>query len=481
MTDRRRLDRIARLRAWLIEPRDASAIAVFRIAFGCIVFISALRFLWNGWVDEFFVRPAFRFRYWGFGWLPDLPPIVIHGLFVALAVLGALVAVGLCYRAAVGLLFPLFTYLQLIDVANYLNHYYLVSLFAALLFFIPANRALSLDARLRPGIRADSLPMWCTVLLRFQVTIVYVNAGLGKATTDWLLHAQPLNIWLSARTHLPLIGQYLDLPAVAYVAAWCGFLFDATIALFLSARKTRSFAYAAVLGFHFLTHVLFPPIGMFPVIMVVSALVFFESSWPRDLVIRVRRITRCTVRCVGTSAVAERQPAEPRTGGRWSEVGAVAAAVFLLLQMLVPLRGHVYGGNVLWHEQGMRFSWRVMARTKSGSVTFVVRDQKSGRVWHVPPTKYLTRLQEREMAVQPDLILQLACRIARDFEDRGYPGVEVRADAWASLNGRPAERLIDPHVDLAREKDGFAGKAWITQAPTAAPPHLRSLARFRDL
>ena len=125
------------------------------------------------------------------------------------------------------------------------------------------------------------MPAWCIYLLRFQVAVVYVNAGLAKATADWLLHAQPLNIWLSARTDLPVVGPYLDLPAVAYAAAWAGFLFDTTIAFFLLWRRTRPFAYVVVLAFHVATHLLFPRIGMFPVIMVVAALVFFDPSWPR--------------------------------------------------------------------------------------------------------------------------------------------------------------------------------------------------------
>ena len=99
----------------------------------------------------------------------------------------------------------------------------------------------------------------------------------------------------------------------------------------------------------------------------------------------------------------------------------------------------------------------------------------SGREWQISPSQYLTRQQEREMAVQPDLILQLAHHIARDFARNGHPGVEVRADARASLNGRRAERLIDPAIDLSREADGIRGKRWITQAPSEAPPHLRPI------
>ena len=52
------------------------------------------------------------------------------------------------------------------------------------------------------------------------------------------------------------------------------------------------------------------------------------------------------------------------------------------------------------------------------------------------------------MAGQPDLILQLGQHIGRDFERRESGRVQVHVDAFASLNGRPPARLIDPEVDL---------------------------------
>ncbi|MDC0711366.1 HTTM domain-containing protein [Stigmatella sp. ncwal1] len=457
---------------WLLAPKDIAALAAFRVAFGLMITVSAVRFLAYGWVDELFVRAKFRFSYWGFSWIPVLPAPWIHGVFAVLAVLGLCVAAGFCYRVAVVLLFVTFTYVQLVDVTNYLNHYYLVSLLAGLLCFVPAHRAFSVDAWRNSALRRDVLPAWCTYLLRFQVAVVYVFAGLAKLTSDWLLHAQPLSIWLSARTSLPLAGPLLDQRWVAYAAAWAGFLFDTAIVVFLLNRRLRPWAYGVVLGFHAATSMLFP-IGMFPVIMVISALVFFGPSWPRWGWARLQRLFG---RPNGPPepvlpVSGSRVPIAPSRKARWALGAAVA---YGLLQLLLPLRTHLYGGNVSWHEQGMRFSWRVMTREKNGSVTFVVRDPDTGREWHVPPSQYLTRLQEREMSVQPDLILQLAHRIARDFEAKGRGRVEVHADARVSLNGRPSERFVDPEADLAREEDGLSPKGWVLPPPSSPPVRLNS-------
>ncbi|ADO75793.1 Vitamin K-dependent gamma-carboxylase-like protein [Stigmatella aurantiaca DW4/3-1] len=462
---------------WLLAPKDIAALVAFRVAFGLMITVSAVRFLAYGWVDELFVRATFRFTYWGFSWVPVLPSPWIHGVFGVLAVLGLCVAAGFYYRVAVALLFVAFTYVQLVDVTNYLNHYYLVSLLAGLLCFVPAHRAFSVDAWRNPALRRDVLPAWCTYLLRFQVAVVYVFAGLAKLTSDWLIHAQPLSIWLSARTSLPLAGPLLEQRWVAYAAAWAGFLFDTAIVAFLLNRRLRPWAYGGVLGFHAATSMLFP-IGMFPVIMVISALVFFGPSWPRWAWARLQRWGGREDR-PPEPAPAVSGPREPIAPGRKARWALGAAVAYGVVQLLLPLRTHFYGGNVSWHEQGMRFSWRVMTREKNGSVTFVVRDPDTGREWHVPPSQYLTRLQEREMSVQPDLILQLAHRIARDFEDKGKGRVEVHADARVSLNGRPSEPFVDPETDLAREEDGLSPKGWILSPPSSPPVRLNPTMSWR--
>ncbi|MDC3953945.1 HTTM domain-containing protein [Polyangium jinanense] len=462
--------RLARLASLLLRPEDAAALAAFRFCFGVLGCVSAIRFLAYGWVDEFFVKPRFFLSYWGFDWLAPLSARGMHALFVALAVVSACVAVGFLYRAAIVLFLLGFTYVQLLDVTNYLNHYYLVSLLALLLSFMPLHRAYSVDAWLFPKQRSATLPAWCTYLLRVQVGAVYFFAGLAKVNSDWLLHAQPLNIWLSSRTYLPIIGPLLGERWVAFAMSWAGCLFDLTVVAFLLTPRTRVAAYAVVLFFHGVTKLLFP-IGMFPAIMVVAALVFFSPSWPRNLARFFRRRASAPAPALPAPAAA---PLPRFFGAR-----VAVAACYCAFQLLWPLRTHLYGGNVLWHEQGIRFSWRVMLREKNGSVTYLVTDPRTGRTQEVPPRKYLNGRQERDFSTQPDLILRLAQQIALDFEAREGVRPIVRAHAPVSLNGRPAELLIDPTVDLASISDGLAKATWIRPVPTAPPIHLESLAWHR--
>ena len=441
------------------RPVDATGLALFRILFGTTMCLGALRFLWNGWVDRFFVQPDYYFPYWGLEWLTVAPPGAMYAIFVAIAVLAAMVAVGFCYRFAIVGFLALFTYVELIDVTNYLNHYVLVSMIAGVLVFLPAHATWSVDAKLWSRRRSASVPQLAYDWLRFQIGAVWVSASIAKMTPDWLLHAQPLNIWLNARTDTPLIGGVLDVWEVAIAASWAGMLYDLSIPFLLLWKRTRKIAFIALLGFHFMTHVWFT-IGMFPLIMVVSATIFLSPDWPRALRQRVRR------RDLGT-------PDETTAKASWSSPRLIAIAIiWCCVLTLLPLRFIAYGGNVLWHEQGMRWGFKVLCREKNGAVTYHVRLPDEDRTVQWSPHTWLTPHQVREMSGQPDMILRLAHDVADDFRRRGHGDVEVYADAIVSLNGRAPAPLIDPDIDLTTVEDGIGRADWILPAPSGPPPRL---------
>ncbi len=462
--------RFERILAAARAPQPVSGLVAFRVLFGLMTLWSAVRFELNGWVEVFYGTPRFFFHYWG---LPAIQPLSVHDMHVLFGVMIAssiLITLGLAYRVATVVYFLVFTYVELSDVTNYLNHYYLQSILAFVLCFLPLHRAGSIDARLFSSIRVSSFPAWMTWLLRWQIAIVYVCAAIAKATPDWLLHGQPMQIWLHARTDTPLIGWLFDVEGVPFLMGWAGFLYDLTISGFLLHPRTRPLAYVAVVVFHSMTKLLFP-IGMFPVIMTTSTLIFFGYDWPVTLSEKL-----------GLTGLASRfRGAGVATSARalvWPTWAMAIGASWLVLQTAMPLRTFAYGGNVLWHEQGMRWSWRVMAREKNGSITYRVRADGWPRERRVRPSQYLTSVQEREMSAQPDLILQLAHHIRDEWEQRGATNVEVRVDALCSLNGRRTTRLIDPDVDLAQIEESLAPATWILPAPEGPPPSIQATRRL---
>src|SRR5688500_15186886 len=244
------------------KTTSAAPLAIFRIAFGLLLFGSVVRFWLKGWIHDLYIAPKFFFPFYGFEFVKPLGNFT-YILFVLCGVAALMVAVGLYYRISAIMLFVSFTYIELIDKSTYLNHYYFISMICLMMIFLPAHAYFSYDAWRNNRIASNKVPQWCLDSLKVFVCMVYFFAGLAKVNSDWLVHAQPLRIWLPAKNNLPLIGPLFNHVWVAYAFSWAGCLYDLTIPFLLLNRYTRILGYSAVVLFHILTAILFP-IGMFP-------------------------------------------------------------------------------------------------------------------------------------------------------------------------------------------------------------------------
>jgi hypothetical protein len=446
------------LRSALSAPVDAASLGIVRMALGAIGLLTAVRIVAYGWIDSLYAGPVHRFTYLGFGWVPQPSAGVAAVLVGTLALASVAVGVGWHTRGSVLALLVSFAWIELIDVTTYLNHYWFVTLLATLCLFAPVGRSLALDARRDgPGTVARGW-VW---LVRFQVGVVYSFAGLAKLNADWL-DGLPLRLWLPARSHgtLAFLAPLLQEPSTAQALAIAGAAFDCSIVGLLLFRRTRLPAWIALVAFHVTTWLLFP-IGVFPWLMIAVSTVFFPPPWPRDLWSRLRRVQQPQVAMEAEAELVERTALVAAGGSRWRQrVLAVGVAGWVVVQLVLPLRHLAYPGDYRWTGQGYRFAWNVLLTEKSGSVTFEVTEPSTGRTWIAEPELLYTENQLRVMTSEPDLIHQAARTIAAEERQRGHD-VEVRVDAWLSLNGRPARRLIDPTVDLAAEPRDIGDDDWI--------------------
>ena len=438
--------------AYFHKNKHAAPLAVFRIGFGLMMLFSIIRFWSYGWIEKLYLKPDFHFSYYGFEWVKPLGDWT-YLLFIICGLSAFFVAIGFKYRLAIITFFLSFTYIELMDKTTYLNHYYFISILSFLMCFLPANAFFSVDAY-RRNFQYDQIPRWCIDSIKLLLGIVYFYAGLAKINSDWLLKAMPLKIWLPSKYDLPFIGENLmQQEWFHYAMSWSGMLYDLTIPFLLLYRKTRILAFVLVVFFHVFTHVLFP-IGMFPYIMIVSSLIFFEKDFHLKIIRFLRKCIRYflpNIRSVETKVHSFHQ----------QNVVLPIIGVFFLIQILFPFRYLLYPGELFWREEGYRFSWRVMLMEKRGYANFKVVNQKTGEFFYVDNDDFLSSFQQKQMSFQPDFILEYAHYLADRFRSQGHKNLAIYVESYVALNGRKSQAYIDPNVNLLTKNRSYEPKTWI--------------------
>ena len=430
---------------------DAKPLAVFRIFFGLMMFISIIRFWSKGWIKTLYLEPKFHFSYYGFDWIKPLGEFT-YILFIICGFSALFISIGYKYRFSIITFFLSFTYIELMDKTTYLNHYYFISILSFLMIFLPADKFFSVDNLTRKNY-FEKIPNWTIDSIKILVSIVYIYAGLAKINSDWLLKAMPLKIWLPSKYDIPLIGDYLlQQEWVHYLMSWSGMIYDLSIPFLLLYKKTRIFAFILVIIFHLFTAVLFP-IGMFPYIMIVASLIFFDSKF-HNKIIHLIKLILSPLKKYNIEKVEKFKSVN-------SKLITSIVIIFLIIQIIFPLRFVLYPGNLFWNEKGYRFSWRVMLMEKMGYTTFKIVDGVSNKYFYVDNKDFLTPFQEKQMSFQPDFIIEYAHFLGHHFTLQGHKNIEVYADSFVALNGRRSKRFIDPNINLMEEKRSLKHYSWI--------------------
>ncbi len=444
---------------YLKKTTNAAPLAVFRMFFGIMMLASIVRFWFNGWIEKLYIQPKFFFSYYGFSWVQPIGNYT-YLIFIICAISAFFVAVGYKYRISIILFFLSFTFIELMDKTTYLNHYYFISCVSFLMIFLPASCYFSVDSYKNPLKKFQEIPRWTIDSIKLMLGIVYIYAGLAKLNSDWLLNAMPLKIWLPSKYDLPFFGDLLQQEWIHYAFSWSGALYDLTIPFLLLYKPTRWFAFGLVVIFHILTRVLFP-IGMFPYVMIVSALIFFEAGFHNKIIQFISKLFRIDYsKITSKSIIASEERKFHKFHFRRKFVLPIIA-VFFSFQLLFPWRYLAYPNELFWTEEGYRFSWRVMLMEKAGYVQLKVEDIETGNRFYVDNSDFLTPFQEKQMSTQPDFILQYAHYLGEHFASQGHKNIAIYAESYVALNGRLSAPYINPKVDLMQKTESFKHKDWL--------------------
>ena len=201
-----------------------------------------------------------------------------------------------------------------------------------------------------------------------------------------------------------------------------------------------------------MTALLFP-IGVFPYVMMVSALVFFDTKDVDKVLQKIKTVFRM----LPVNTMYNNYTFAPVQ----QRVVSTLFVVFFVIQFAMPWRYLLNKDELFWTEEGFRFSWRVMLVEKMGYAQFVVKDGVTGEKIAVNNNEFLTRYQERMMAIQPDFILQYAHHLRDYYQQQGMEQPQVYATIYVAMNGRRSRLYADTTVDLAKQTDTWKHKNWI--------------------
>lgn len=432
---------------FLFKYIDNTGLVLFRVVFGFLIATEAFGAILTGWVRRTLVDTPFTFNFIGFDFLQNLQGPGMYYFFAIMGIFGIFVMLGYKYRVSMFIYALMWTAVYLMQKSSYNNHYYLMMLLCWIMVFLPANRWFSLDARQNPAIKSPAMPRWVLLVLILQVWIVYTFASVAKFYPDWL-DASMTALLMAGKDDYWLIGDFLQLNWVHWCIAYVGILFDLLIVPLMLWKRTRLAGFIISVFFHLFNSIIFQ-IGIFPYMSIAFALFFFSPE-----ILQKRFLPKKTLYTAGEIRVPKHK-----------NLFIGLFSVYFLFQLGLPLRHWLYKDDVLWTEEGHRLSWRMMLRSKSGTLNVYVMDKATGKKERYNFSKLLGVKQQAAVRTKPDLMWQLAQKIHKIEMQKGRD-VAVYMESMVRVNHGDYHRFIDPEVDLAAEKwQPFKHSDWILPSP----------------
>jgi len=414
-------------KAYLSKPVHPSSLGLFRILFGCTMFVQIAYFIATGFVQTHISEPIIHFPYYFFEFVVPLPSPAMHILMWLMLVATAMITVGFLYRYAIALFLISFTYLWLIDKGFFNNHYYLITLLSILLLFVRGDawgvfwKEIS-DKNKKKLI--NYIPNWQIFIFKAQIFIMFFVAGIHK---------------------------------IAFFS-YGGLIVDISVGFLLWWKRSRIIGIIMLIAFNFLNFCLFwniGEIGIFPLLLLSTIVLFLEPDRPAHWFGK-------------KSAVRSPQSHSPSTVHRLPSTSlsinhyTLIITIYLVFHLLFPFRHLLYPGHVDWTGEGQRFAWRMKIMLKEADIHFFIKDN-NGNKYPVPVNKMLSPKQYNNLIYYPDLIPPVAQALKKEAIKQGITTPKVVADFKVKFMGvHPAQAIVSPDTDLSQVRNHpFSHSEWI--------------------
>ena len=431
----------------LFKQIDNTGLVLFRAIFGLLISIEAFGAIATGWVRRVMVEPEFTFNFIGFDFLQGFIGEGMYLYFAIMGIFGLMVMLGYKYRYAMFFYALLWSGVYFMQKTSYNNHYYLMVLLCWLMAFLPANKDFSLDAKLNPSFKSFAMPQWVKWAVILQVGIVFIYGSVAKWYPDWLDGTAP-GLLLRSKKEYWLIGGLLQETWAHYVVAYFGIIFDLLIIPMLLWKRTRLLGFYLSLFFHLFNSIVFQ-VGIFPYMSIAFALFFFSSETLQKRFLPKKQLY------AGDEIIIP----------KYNNILIGLFSVYFIFQIGMPLRHWAIPDDVLWTEEGHRLSWRMMLRTKGGTLAIHIEDKATGKKEVYDYNKILSKKQRRVVKTKPDLLWQLAQKIKALEKEKGND-VAIYINAKVSVNGGPYFPFTNPEIDITNQEwKPFTHTEWLLPSP----------------
>lgn len=432
---------------FLFKQVDNIGLVLFRVVFGLLIATEAIGAIFTGWIGRNLIDTPFTFNFIGFDFLQYLRGDFLYLYFAIMGIFGIFVMLGYKYRFSMFAYAVMWTGVYLMQKSSYNNHYYLMMLFCWIMALLPANGWFSIDAKINPELKNLGMPRWVLLVLILQVWIVYTFASVAKMYPHWLDASMPA-LLMASKSDFWLIGDLLQKSWVHWTIAYTGIFFDLLIVPLMLWKRTRMLGFAISVFFHLFNSFIFH-IGIFPYMSIAFALFFFSPEILQKRFLPKKKLYN------GNDIIIP----------KYKNLIIGIFSIYFLFQLGLPLRHWFLKDDVLWTEEGHRLSWRMMLRSKSGSLKVWVRDKATGEKKSYNYSELLGSKQQAAVTTKPDLMWQLAQKI-KQVEAKKGNDVGVYMDSHVRVNNGVYFPFIDPNVDLAAEEwHPFTHSEWILPSP----------------
>jgi len=459
---------LKKIRQFLFEPKDSNIVSVYRIAFGLFMIYQMFYYFEIDYVYQFMSGPQMLFLYDSFEFIKPLSSSSLRYIQFGMLISAILITIGFLYRYAIIFFFLGFSYFFLIDTTIYNNHLYLICLLSFALMFMDADKKYSIKSILAKKEHSKLIPAWHQYLLIFLISLPYFYGGIAKLSYNWLGTDLPRIIMEYSKQDI-LFGLISKNATINFVT-YSGIIFDLSIVFILLFKKTRLYGVLFVLLFNLTNHVvLFNDIGLFPFLMIFSTILFFKPEEVERFLNFLNRKKAPTnskkISAKNSKIIGDQQL--PILENKWTlkrKMLCIGLSLFVLFQLLFPLRHYLLTDNPEWTGIASRFAWRMKLQDKeliNFRMSFTNRETYESRL--IEAKTFLTNNQYKHLADDPLNFVHLARYLqSRIEQETNIINPEINATVELRFNGLPKQFLFDPKLDLLNvEEKKLKNGTWL--------------------